>query len=136
MPTDYRSLYGKEWLGSWDLQDKDVTVTIVSCTGGELTSQGGRKSKKPVLTIKGTEKKLALNATNGKTIAALYGKHVEGWAGKRITLYKSMTRSPDGGDDVECVRIRPKAPPAKGTEVDKEFADAASADVPISGGAA
>ena len=108
--TDYRSLYGKEWLGAWDLQDKDVNVTIVSCAGGELTAVGGRKSKKPVLTIKGTDKKIALNATNGKTIAALYGKHVEGWAGKRITLYKSSTRNPDGTGDVECIRIRPVAP--------------------------
>lgn len=113
MPTDYRSLYGKEWLGSWDLQDKDVTVTIVSCAAGELTAAGGRKSKKPVLTIEKTDKKLALNATNGKTIAAMYGKHVEDWAGKRITLYKSTTRSPDGSGDVECVRIRPTIPPAK-----------------------
>lgn len=133
MPTDYRSLYGKEYIGSWDIQDKDVIVTIVSCTGGELTSVGGRKSKKPLLSIKGTDKKLALNATNGKTIAKLYGNHVEGWAGKRITLYKSTTRSPDGGDDVECVRIRPVVPPAKGAKVDQEFADAAAADVPIGG---
>ena len=113
MPTDYRSLYGKEWLGSWDLQADDVTVTIVSCAGGELTSVGGRKSKKPVLTIKGTEKKIALNATNGKTIASMYGKHVEDWAGKRITLYKSSTRNPDGSGDVECIRIRPTIPTAK-----------------------
>ena len=118
--TDYRSLYGKEWLGSWDLKDDDVTVTIVACTGGELTSVGGRKSKKPVLSIKGTEKKLALNATNGKTIAALYGKHVEGWAGKRITLYKSSTRSPDGTGDVECIRIRPNAPPAKKSATEED----------------
>ena len=118
--TDYRSLYGKEWLGSWDLKDDDVTVTIVACTGGELTSVGGRKSKKPVLAIKGTDKKLALNATNGKTIAALYGKHVEGWAGKRITLYKSSTRSPDGTGDVECIRIRPTAPPPKKSATEED----------------
>lgn len=114
--TDYRSLYGKEWLGAWDLQDKDVNVTILGCTGGELTSVGGRKSKKPVLSIKGTDKKLALNATNGKTIAALYGRHVEGWSGKRITLYKSSTRNPDGSGDVECIRIRPTAPAEKGAQ--------------------
>lgn len=120
MPTDYRSLYGKEWLGSWDLQDKDVTVTIISCAGGELTSVGGRKSKKPILTIKGTEKKIALNATNGKSIAAMYGKHVEDWAGKRITLYKSSTRNPDGTGDVECIRIRPVPPPAKGSAGDEQ----------------
>ena len=131
MPTDYRALYGKEWLGAWDLQDKDVTVTIIKCEGGELTAAGGRKSKKPVLTIKGTDKKLALNATNGKTIAGLYGKYVDDWAGKRITLYKSTTRSPDGSGDVECIRIRAAVPPTKGAQVDKEFADAASADVPM-----
>ena len=116
MTTDYRSLYGKEYLGSWDLKEDDVTVTIVACTGGELTSVGGRKNKKPILSIKGTDKKLAINATNGKTIASMYGRHVEDWAGKRITLYKSSTRNPDGTGDVDCIRIRPTIPPAKGAK--------------------
>ncbi len=114
MGTDYRKLYGKEWVGAWDLEDgKDKTVTITAVAGGELTSIGGRKSKKPCLSIKGTEKKLAINSTNGKTIAAMYGKFIEDWVGKRITLYKSSTRSPDGDGEVECVRIRPQAPAAK-----------------------
>lgn len=123
MGTDYRSLYGKEWIGSWDIQDKDVTVTITAVTGGELTSVGGRKSKKPVISMRGTDKKLALNATNGKAIARMYGNLVEAWIGKRITLYKSTTRSPDGEGEVECVRVRPQIPPEKkkGDEPDKDF---------------
>ena len=125
MGTDYRSLYGKEWLGSWDIPDgKDITVTITAVAGGELTSAGGRKAKKPVLSIKGTPKKLALNATNGKTIASLYGKHIEGWTGKRITIYKSTTRDPSGDGDIECVRIRPQVPAAK--------PQAASEEAPLS----
>ena len=114
MPTDYRSLYGKEWVGAWDLQDgQDKTVTITAVTGGELTSVGGRKSKKPVLSLRGTDKKLALNATNGKVIASMYGKHIEGWVGKKITLYRSTTRDPNDGGETECIRIRPKIPSGK-----------------------
>lgn len=109
--TDYRSLYDKDYIGAWDLKDKDVTVTITRVIGGSLVGQGGRKSKKPVIYMKGTEKGFAVNSTNGKTIAALYGNHVEEWVGKRITLYKSTTRSPSGDGEVECIRVRPKAPP-------------------------
>lgn len=111
--TDYRSLYDKDYIGAWDIKDKDVTVTITKVKGGELVGQGGRKSKKPIIYMRGTEKGLAINATNGKTIAGMYGNHVEGWVGKRITLYKSMTRNPNGDGDVECIRIRPKIPEGK-----------------------
>jgi hypothetical protein len=114
MGTDYRSLYGKEWIGSWDIPDgKDVTLTITAVAGGELTSAGGRKAKKPIISVRGTPKKLALNSTNGKTIATLYGKHIEAWIGKKIAIYKSTTRDPSGDGEVECVRIRPKIPESK-----------------------
>lgn len=110
--TDYRSLYDKDYIGAWDLKDKDVTVTITRVVGGNLVGQGGRKSKKPIVYMRGTEKGFAVNATNGKTIASMYGNHVEEWVGKRITLYKSTTRSPNGDGDVECIRVRPKVPAA------------------------
>jgi hypothetical protein len=113
MGTDYRSLYGKDYVGSWDIPDgKDITVTISSVSGGELAGVGGRKSKKPLLTLKGTAKKLALNATNGKTIATMYGKDIEGWVGKKISLYKSTTRDPNGDGETECIRVRPRVPVA------------------------
>lgn len=114
--TDYRSLYDKDFIGAWDLQEGDLTVTIKKVKGGELTSVGGRKSKKPVVFMAHTEKGFALNATNGKTIASLYGNYTEKWTGKQITLYKSMTRSPDGSGDVECIRVRPSIPEGGGFE--------------------
>jgi hypothetical protein len=113
--TDYRAMYGKDYVGAWDIPDgKDVTLTITAVKGGELTSIGGRKSKKPLLSFKGTEKKLALNATNGKTIASMYGKFVEEWVGKKIAIYKSTTRSPEGDGEVDCVRVRPRVPAGAG----------------------
>lgn len=108
MPTDYRSLYDKDYIGAWDLADGDKTITITKVIGGSLTGVGGRKSKKPVVYFQGSEKGFALNSTNGKTIAAMYGNFVEKWAGKKITLFKSSTRNPDGSGDVDCIRVRPQ----------------------------
>lgn len=107
--TDYRTLFDRDYIGHFDLLGKDVTVTISKVVGGQLTAMGGRKSKKPIVYFEGKEKGLICNKTNSKTIAAMYGNFVESWVGKKITLYTSMTRSPDGGEDVECIRIRPKA---------------------------
>lgn len=118
--TDYRSLYDKNFIGAWDLKDKDVVVTITKVKGGELTAPGGKKSKKPVVYMKGTDKGFAINSTNGKAIAGMYGNHVEQWIGKRITLYKSMTRNPDGGGEVECIRVRPTVPAAKAAGQEEE----------------
>lgn len=108
--TDYRTLFDRDYLGHFDLQGREVTVTINKVVGGNLTSVGGRKSKKPIVYFEGKEKGLICNKTNSKTIAAMYGNYVESWVGKKITLYVSTTRSPDGGEDVECIRIRPKQP--------------------------
>lgn len=111
--TDYRKLYDKDYIGAWDLNDQDVTVTITEVKGEELTGEGGRKSKKPIVYMRGTKKGFAINSTNGKVIAGMYGNFVQNWGGKRITLYKSMTRNPAGGGEVECIRVRPKIPEGK-----------------------
>lgn len=109
---DYREFYEKDYLGAWNIPESgDLTLTISKCVQGELQQPGvKKKTKKPVVYFSETEKGLALNATNGKTIASLYGNKVEAWPKKKIALYKSMTRNPQGGDDVECLRIRPKVP--------------------------
>ena len=115
--TDYRTMFEKEFIGAWSLPEgKDVTVTIAKVVGGTLTGVGGRKTKKPVIYMGGTDKGMALNATNSKTIAGLYGNHVEEWVGKRVTLFKSQTQF--GSEQMECIRIRPKVPPAKGAKDD------------------
>lgn len=106
---DYRSMYDREYIGHWDLGTKDVPLTIASVKGGELTAIGGRKSKKPILHFEGKEKGFVCNKTNAKTIAAMYGVHTEDWVGKKIILFVSTTRNPDGGGDVECIRVRPTA---------------------------
>ena len=109
--THYRQLYDRDYLGAWDLpENKDVAVTIEKAVGGELTGNGGKKAKKPIISFVGKEKKFVCNVTNAKAIAGMYGNHVEKWAGKRIALYVSTTRDPSTGGDIPCIRVRPQAP--------------------------
>lgn len=110
--TDYRSMYEKQFVGSWDLpDDRDAVVIIDRCEPGEV-SNGAKKDKRPLLYLKGKSKPIVLNATNGKTIASLYGNKVEAWVGKPIALYKANVQGVGGGM-VEAIRIRPTAPQPK-----------------------
>jgi len=116
---DYRSFFDRDYIAAFDLNGKDQTVTISKVEGRTLTGNNGRKDKKPVIFFEGREKGLALNKTNSKTIASMYGNNTDTWVGKSLTLYPTTTSSPEG--TVDCIRIRPKAP-APG----KEKTDAAS----------
>lgn len=110
---DVRKLYDKAYIYSYDLEGRDVTVTIESVSGGTLVGTGGTKNKKPIVKFKGTEKGLALNITNARVIAGMYGGfYSEKWLGKKVTLYPTTTTF--GSQTVECIRIRPTIPKGKG----------------------
>jgi len=116
--THYKSMYDKDYLGSWELPPgRDIVVTIESVKGGELTAIGGKKSKKPIISFVGKEKKFVCNVTNSKAIAGMYGVYVEGWKGKRIALFVAQTRDPSTGGDIDCIRVRPVAPPDRETKL-------------------
>ena len=110
---DYRTMYDKEFVYAYDLDGKDVTLTIERVAVGELVGTSGKKAKKPVVYFRGTPKGLALCVTNGKTIATLYGNKTEEWIGKRITIYPTKTTF--GGAEVECIRVRPVVPKGNGS---------------------
>lgn len=104
----WKSMMDREWLFAFDLQGREVVVTIGEVKAGTLIGEGGRKSKKPVVRFTGKDKPLALNSTNAKTIAAMYGNDTDAWIGKRITIYPTTTEM--GGQTVECIRVRPQVP--------------------------
>lgn len=108
-------MYDANYIGAWDLDGRDVTVEIEKVTAGELVSEGNKKSRKPIVSFKGKEKKLAINKTNGKAIANMYGPDTRKWIGKRLTIYPTTTKF--GRDTVDCIRVRPAVPKA-GTKVD------------------
>lgn len=105
----YKTMYDdKEFLFAFDLKGKDATVQIEKVFAGTVEGEKGRKSKKPVVKFRGSEKKLALNKTNGKIIAKLYGTDTDAWIGQSVTLFPTTTEF--GGETVECIRIRPNVP--------------------------
>lgn len=110
--TDVRKMYEKDFIYAYDLEGRDVTVTIERVAAGTLTGKGGKSNRKPVLYFKGSKKGLGLCITNARVIAALYGSFDSDiWIGKRITLYPTTTTF--GADTVECVRVRNKTPDVK-----------------------
>lgn len=110
--TDFRSLFDKEFLGSWDLGEKDRIVVIERVEAKKIKGASGDEKRQPVVYFKGKKKGLVCNVTNAKTIAKLYGKHVEKWAGKPVALY--ATRTLAFGEEVDCIRVRPEAPEMPG----------------------
>ena len=109
--THYNKLFDKEYLGHYDLPDRDVVVVIEEVIPGQVQN-GNKKDRKPIFRLRGKEKKMICNATNAKTIARLYGSEVEDWVGKSITLYKAETNA-QGGEVVPCIRVRPAIPQPK-----------------------
>ena len=104
----WKSMMDRDFIFAFDLDGRDVNVTIARVEAGSVNGQGGRKAKKPIMYFEGKEKGLALNSTNSKTIAAMFGNYTEKWIGKAITLYPTTTQM--GGETVECIRIRPTPP--------------------------
>lgn len=125
--TDVRAMFEREYLGAWDLQGRDVTVEIAKVEAAELfITSANAKKKKPVVSFKGTPKKLVLNKVNSDTVAKMYGYDTKAWIGKKITLYPTTARC--GRETVDAIRVRPKAPsgPAQAVEsqpVDREMRD-------------
>lgn len=108
MPHYKRMYDDKEFLYAFDLDGRDVTLQIERVQAGEVSGEQGRKSKKPIVKFTGKDKKLAVNKTNGKIIAKLYGTNTDDWINQWVTLYPTTTAF--GGDTVECIRVRPNRP--------------------------
>lgn len=104
-------LFPNDYVSAAEFAGKDYTLTIREVKIEGVQTDDGKESK-PVLFFVETKKKLILNRTNSESIATMYGGAVEGWPGKRITLFPATTSA--FGATVDCVRIREKVPPARG----------------------
>lgn len=108
---DYRTMFDSDYLFAFHLQGREVTLKIARVESGLVKGEKGKKDRKPVVYFAGKEKGLALNKTNGKTIAGLYGNDTAQWIGKLVTLYPTTTEF--GRETVDCIRIRPGVPRGK-----------------------
>jgi hypothetical protein len=115
----WRTMLDKDYLGAWDLVDprtnqaRDFTLTISRVESKLLRTQSKPNGQRKVtIWFDGAKKGFVANSTNCTTIEGMYGGDVDGWTGKRITLYPTTT-SVGPRRDVPCVRVRPTIPKSK-----------------------
>ncbi len=108
--TRFHDIVPTKYICFEDLRGQDVTVTVRAFTAEKMFANGKQQTR-PVLYFEGKAKGMVVNATINDTLTALYGPELEGWVGKRITIYP--TTDDRGGQERMVVRVRPTVPPAK-----------------------
>ena len=108
--THWKRLINPDYLGAYSLDPgKDMVLTIRSVKREMITGTGGKQEECTVCRWEEEQKPMILNRTNCKTISKVCGSpYIEQWTGHRIQIYATTTRM--GGETVECLRIRDKAP--------------------------
>ena len=114
--SDYRAYFDSSVLRVWHLDGKERIFRIARVTRleSEVYDEGKRKkTKQPLLRLQNARGEdvplpLALNKTNAKAIARLYGNDPRKWAGHLIALYATTTDV--GGETKDCIRIRNEDP--------------------------
>lgn len=108
--THFKKLINPDYLGAYSLEPgQDMILTIKQVRKEIITGTGGKKEECIVCHWLENQKPMILNVTNCKTIAKLTKTpFIEKWAGTKVQIYSDMTKF--GGEMVECLRIRSKAP--------------------------
>ena len=119
---NWRNEFGFRFMSSEDMTEgQQVTLTISGCTK-EIAINPRNKEEKTLISLhfEETDRMLALNVTNAKTIQRIIGTpKVDKWAGAQITVYRDTVQA--FGEIKPCLRVR-KASPARGTDALREGA--------------
>lgn len=97
-PVDWDELYPGRFIKAGEFKGKKPTLTIAAVKIEELVGDKGPQIK-GVIGFKETDKSWALNKTNGICLRDMFGRHVQEWVGKRVTLYAALW------DGEECIRV-------------------------------
>lgn len=94
-----------KYLNATDVGNQTFKLTIVSVVMERMENDGAMK---PVMSFKGAQKSMPVNATNWDNMAMVYGDESDDWIGKQVEMYTEATRMPNG-TPTRGVRIRPVA---------------------------
>jgi hypothetical protein len=87
-PADFDELYPGRFLKAGQLGERKPTVTILSVELDELVGENGQPKMKGVIAFREIKYQLALNKTNGELLKAMFGRDLNKWPGRRLTLYQ------------------------------------------------
>lgn len=97
-PVDWDQLYPGRFMKAGEFNGRRVTLKITAVDLEELEGDKG-KQVKGVVAFERTDKQWALNKTNGICLKEMFGRKVQDWVGKRVTLFA------DQWDGEECIRV-------------------------------
>jgi len=97
-PVDWDQLYPGRFMKAGELLGKQVTLTIKSVDLDELEGDKGKKVK-GIVSFNETPKQLALNRTNGTCLREMFGRAVQEWIGKKVTIH------PGEWNGEPCIRV-------------------------------
>lgn len=97
------------WLSAEDLmpapgQKANVVIERVMKYNNVEFDKGRKKKEVYTLHFAGKQRELVLNATNRKSLVALFGVRAADWKGQAIQIYVTTTQL--AGNQVPCIRIR------------------------------
>jgi hypothetical protein len=109
----WKDFFDYKYLGSQDLvPGQDLNVKIVRAEEEKHTVHKGEKKNFLVIYFEGVEKGMIFGKTNCRIVGPMFNSNYPvDWVGKSITLYiETGIKNPNGGEPVEGLRIRDKAP--------------------------
>lgn len=102
MKTASKFLASEDFIG---LGEVELTISGVYENDNEVMQDGKKKDFFSV-GFNGKPKRMVLNATNRKTLAAAFGANVSNWIGKKCKVFvKDGIRNPAGGETVCGLRL-------------------------------
>lgn len=106
----YQRFRDHDYLGAWDFEDGDKTVTIEKVEQGFVDRHPEAPERVALVHIRELDRPMILNSTNGALIAAMYGTpDTREWVGKRIILMRGMTTD-KSGHPCFGIRVKPERP--------------------------
>ena len=123
-PVNLMEMVEKDFLSSEILGEGEERIyTIEGIREEELVNEKNHTTDvKPVVYFKETDKKLALNIANIKTIQKIYGvTRADLLVGKKIQIFRTTTSA--FGEVKPCIRVRPFIPELKCCVCGQEIAE-------------
>jgi len=111
----YRKLLPSNYIGSWDLDGKEQTLTIDRIERRDVfVPESGKEEPKVIISFKEARKHWVANRTNLDRIASIHGPETDNWVGKKITIMPTKVKA--FGKMVDAVRVKYDDKPLKGVQ--------------------
>lgn len=102
-PTDWDELFPGRFLKAGHLGDRKWTLTIKAVDRELLPNEKGEDEQRAIISFQETDRELGINKTNAQLLLALFGRAVQTWVGKEVTLFRTEVKS--FGKMEPCIRI-------------------------------